>query len=410
MSEPARPVLARLVTPGRVLVLAALVRIAFVLTQGNRYYFADTAEYEQVAERILHGQGLGTTPRAPLFPLEMALAFRLGGDHNYVAARLLQVVLGVALVAVVMRVAERIAGRAAALLTGLACALFPTLVFVTGMLYPTTTYAMLLACSTWAALELSRRPGWARGAALGVLVPLGWLADPVMIAPGAGLIAWAALRVREGGARLAGALALTLVIAAAIAVPYSNYQRVASGGKTVFMQKAQYVLHYSRTDSTLAVGRMLRLPAGDPYTPLPMPSFFRREFGLFRSHPAAYLHDVGTEFLHFFQPMPDRIQTKNQYSSAPVLLIGALTFLPVLLLSVIGLFARRARATDRALLLTVVLAQAGFYSLFFTQTRYRVPVEPQMIVLAVLGLLQVWPAIGVHFGEESPGTGDAERR
>ena len=41
--------------------------------------------------------------------------------------------------------------------------------------------------------------------------------------------------------------------------------------------------------------------------------------------------------------------------------------------------------------LRIVLATAAFYSLFFTQTRYRIPVEPQITLLAALGALRLIP-------------------
>ena len=44
-----------------------------------------------------------------------------------------------------------------------------------------------------------------------------------------------------------------------------------------------------------------------------------------------------------------------------------------------------------ALLAGVVLATAIFYSFFFTQTRYRIPVEPQLVVLAALGMQRAFP-------------------
>jgi hypothetical protein len=43
------------------------------------------------------------------------------------------------------------------------------------------------------------------------------------------------------------------------------------------------------------------------------------------------------------------------------------------------------------LLATVVLTTAAFYAFFFTQARYRIPVEPQLVALAALGLASAFP-------------------
>jgi hypothetical protein len=45
----------------------------------------------------------------------------------------------------------------------------------------------------------------------------------------------------------------------------------------------------------------------------------------------------------------------------------------------------------RVLLATVVLSTAMFYSFFFTQARYRIPVEPQLVALAALGVASAFP-------------------
>ena len=107
-------VLLLLRSPWSWILIGTLLRLVHILTLGNRYYFGDTAEYEAAALRILHGMGLeGTSPRAPLYPLFMALSFWIGGEGNYVMTRLLKLGLAVGLMVVVSRVAGRIGGRPA---------------------------------------------------------------------------------------------------------------------------------------------------------------------------------------------------------------------------------------------------------------------------------------------------------
>ena len=101
-----------------------------------------------------------------------------------------------------------------------------------------------------------------------------------------------------------------------------------------------------------------------------------------RKHPGAYLHDWGYEFVHFFAPMPDRIQTVNSYTGRGPRLLVALWFTPILLLASFGLQLRWVAASDRRLLVLVPLATALLYAFFFSQMRYRIPTEPQLVVLA----------------------------
>ncbi|MBI5171100.1 MAG: glycosyltransferase family 39 protein [Candidatus Eisenbacteria bacterium] len=401
--------LRRLTSPLALVTLALVLRFAFVLSMGNRFYFADTAEYEEAALRVLAGHAPGdSSPRAPLFPIEMALGFLVGGRHNFFAVRMLQLGLAAALSLLGMRLATRLGGRAAGAITGVALAFAPTLVFTTGMLYPTMLYATLLMVAVSAAIAANDAPSARHGAGMGAALSLAYLTDPVAIAPALALFGWLVAGVR-GNRRLFGTLAAAVLTALVVLGPYVAWRKAAYGNKAVFMQKAQYVLHYSRTDSLLAEGRRVQLPKGTPYTPLATGAFVKQELRILREQPAAYLHDVSGEFVHFFKAMPDRIQTQNQYNRGPVLLLGAVYFVPVLLFSIVGLLFGASPARKRWALAVLVLATAFLYSLFFTQTRYRIPVEPMMIVLAALGVVRMFPALGRAFADDEAGTSGTPR-
>ncbi len=60
-----------------VFTLAIFLRVAFLLTVENRYYFSDSLEYEDSAVQILSGQGFGDFKRAPLYSVWMAGIFFL---------------------------------------------------------------------------------------------------------------------------------------------------------------------------------------------------------------------------------------------------------------------------------------------------------------------------------------------
>ena len=394
-------------SPAGLIVTAFLLRLAFILQMGNRFYFADTAEYEAAAMNLLHGHlPGGNSPRAPLFPLLMAIGFTLGGLKNYTMCRLLQLVLGTALVVTTGRIARRLGGAGAERLALLGAAWAPTLVFTTGMLYPTTLYAILLTGIVAIALQLAEEPTLARGALLGVLIPLGWVTDQVIVAPLAVVLAWLLTQRARAVAGSARALLIAGIVAISLITPYLIVQREAYGHKAVFMQKAQFVLYWSRSDHAMDADRRVHVPADSTWKPLPTKAFLAQEWHLIKAQPADYAHDVMWEFLHFFKPMPDRVQTHNRYNQSSILLLGAIYFLPVLLFSLVGALAGNGRRRARVLLVLVVLATAGFYSLFFTQTRYRIPIEPLMIVLAALGLQRLFPRLSGILAGTTPGSPD----
>lgn len=402
------PLLRLVRSPWGWIAVGTLLRLAHILSLRNRYYFGDTVEYEAAALRMLHGMGFDSeSPRAPLYPLFMAFSFWLGGEGNYIFTRLLKLGLAVGLMIVVSRLAGRLGGRPAAAVAAAAVAVAPTVVFVSGLLYPTTLYMLVLASFTLVAWNLSQHPSGRTGAALGLLFALGWLTDQVFLAPAAAVGTWLLFRLPRLGAGFARALAVAAIVAVALTLPY--VQRVQRfGGDGVFMRKAQSVLYAARTDPVLAHERWLQFPVGTPFEAFTPQGFVRHEGQLFARAPLAYLHDWVWEFLHFFRPVPDRVQSENRFTQPVILYLGGLYFLALLTLSILGLGFGSGPRDGRLLLAMVVVSSATFYSFFFTQTRYRIPIEPQMLVLAALGVQRAFPRLTEFLagGENGSENGD----
>jgi len=374
-----------------VLGIALIVRLALILQMGPHYYFGDTPSYDRAARSILAGAGPGADfPRAPFYPALMALGYALGGTGNLFAVRLLQLLLGMGVVALCYALGRRVAGPAAGLLAALAATFEPTLVFTTGMLYPSVLYTLLLLAATLATVRTARSRRAASAVGLGVLLGLCWLAEQVALVPGVALLGWLAAVDLRRGVRALAVPALALVVSLVVVAPWLVYHQRAYGTPAVFVGKARDVLRFARTDTALYGVRAVRDSADDAST-RSAGGFFGRELRNLKAHPLGYLSDYTREFLHFFKPLPDRITSRNQYNRGWVKWMGGVYFLLVLLLAVPGWLLGRAPPRDRWLLALVTLSTAAIYAFFFTQTRYRVPVVPQMLVLAALGAARLLP-------------------
>jgi len=387
----ARPRWAILAQPKFWIAVGLGLRILHVATIGNRYLFGDTIEYVQMALRVLHGVPLtGANPRAPAYPLLMAFSFWVGGEENFVMVRIVQLAVSILHMGLVVRLARRMGGAGAAAVAAPMVALAPMLVFVSGLLYPTLFYSTVLLGLTVVAWQLAEKPTVGRGVLFGVLLACGWLTDMVILAPAIGIGVWLIAAGRRHGAALTRALAAAALTVVVLAVPYVMQLRSQGSGQ-VFMSKAQAVLHSARSDSVLSRDRWIRFPPHSRYEALPAGAFVSREFGLFWKRPVAFVHDYLLEFLHFFKPLADRVTTKNRYNQLPILIVGAVWFVGLMSLSLVGLLAGAGPVRGRLLLATVVLATAAFYAFFFTQARYRIPVDPHLVVLAALGVANAFP-------------------
>jgi hypothetical protein len=78
------------------------------------------------------------------------------------------------------------------------------------------------------------------------------------------------------------------------------------------------------------------------------------------------------------------------------ILIAAVYSIPLLTLSVVGLWASRLTRSARLFLLSPVLYFTMIHAVSVGSLRYRVPVEPLLAVLAAAGLMTILDRIGRH--------------
>ena len=96
------------------------------------------------------------------------------------------------------------------------------------------------------------------------------------------------------------------------------------------------------------------------------------------------------EFAHFWSPFVSRISNQSFRASELIQWVSVVFFLPLLLLFPIGLYALRKSVVEMALLLIPVLTISTGYSIFFAEIRFRIPIDPVMIIVAMAGLDGLW--------------------
>jgi 4-amino-4-deoxy-L-arabinose transferase-like glycosyltransferase len=168
--------------PGRraplaVLGLALAARLAYWLFATPDYVpVSDAAHYFEIAANLANGDGFAhtfpqlelhaTAFRPPLYPGILAGLFVVTGS-SIVAGRLLNLALGLVVVALVMTLGREVGGRPAGLAAGVAAAVYPPLVFNDLVLL---TESLSLVLVLGAALLLLRERWVLAGVAVGLLV------------------------------------------------------------------------------------------------------------------------------------------------------------------------------------------------------------------------------------------------
>jgi hypothetical protein len=108
-----------------------------------------------------------------------------------------------------------------------------------------------------------------------------------------------------------------------------------------------------------------------------------------RTHPLRtielFVKKLGTLFLPFSKTL-----VTNPDTSLRNRVLAALAYLPVLALAPIGVWLSRGRARGLPIVYGLIVALASAYALLTTCTRFRLPLDPYLIVFAAVALVELW--------------------
>lgn len=386
-----------------IFILALCLRLGFIATLNpNSYYFSDTRHYDGAAISLLKGEGLGADyNREPLYPYVMAAIYAIFG-HSFTAMRIFQALLGVLLVFIIYDLAKFVFDRKVAILASILIAIYPYLIVFSGILYAEMVFTTLVAISIWFLIRAGDKNFWLYAFFSGVFLGLAALCRPAIFFFLPFMFFWILFWLKTSWLPRIGFCALILAAALAVLTPtlLKNYQK------------------YHRLVLVRAIPHTI-LPqfSGNSYQPRDLDTI-NKETNQYRlQHPEGSVHDnlwhqlsnylrnpVGAlsffaaELPHFWAPFPDRLDSKAQSYRDKIrardgrmaqnnplisqrLQIAAFAFmLPIYLLAIWGVFASIFRSRKALLLFLPVLSFTLGYSFIYAEVRYRIPVDPYMLI------------------------------
>jgi 4-amino-4-deoxy-L-arabinose transferase-like glycosyltransferase len=410
-------------TPSRRLVdlavlgaLAFTLRALWVLVYGRvAATQIDTAFYQLAASGLAHrgtydSPSLEPVPTAgwpPGFPFAMSLLYRLFGDHLKLVFGL-NVALATATVLLVYLIADRILGRRAGRVAGGFYAILPGPIFFTG-LYLSDTLAAFIVVAIVALVTFLPDRRWTP-ALLGLALGLAALtrAEGLLVAA-VPLVAWWGLYARREWARRA--LLLLAVMAITIA-PWTIRNAIVMDAFIPVADNASW---------TLWAGHNPRANGGPVYPRDPELSgpfgtrgeetrraqeLRRRAIRWAFDHPAKELGLIPRKLL-MLNEGPSRVfnawinQGPTQYwqlgtSSLLVFTVlgdGLSHFLLLATLASLLLLGGTLWRTEpvlRGVFVYLALSLVAFGLVYYGQSRYRIPMESMMVLIATPLLVAVW--------------------
>jgi 4-amino-4-deoxy-L-arabinose transferase-like glycosyltransferase len=379
------------------LLLAAAVRLAAIAAGPA----PEIWEYDEIARRLLAGDGYVCThfdqpQRAyysgvPYIALTAA-AYRLWPDDPK-AMLVVHTLLALLLVAVVVRLGERLAGPTAGLVAGVLTALHPALAYYdVRKLHPLGLDSLL----TVAPVLLLLRPPSARQAALiGVLLGLGILQRGSLIPFALAALVWTAAAGGEARERTRRAVAMAAAIVITLAPwLYRNQQvfgrpvLVTGNGFRFFIGN----LPPSQGSARLASGQdVVEVAEPDLLNVLPALDeaaqdrlFWERGRAFVHAHPAAFAAQVARKLVYFWTWTP-----VAGAAYARLYLFLYLVYYGAVLLAAGAGAATLYRSEHRRaliLILALLLSVSAVHALFYVELRHRWALEPILLLLAAIGI------------------------
>lgn len=400
--------------------LAARLLVAFGLgISAPRIY--DEQSYDEIAGNLAtiasfaDKSGEPTSLRPPLYPAMLAGVYRVWGNHNYLAARLTQAILGALTVIPLFSLAKRMFSRRVAIWSTALFALEPSLAGYTGLLLSETLFTLLLvlSCLLMQRLLLDGRFRWA--VLFGLTVGLAALTRSLLLPmlPIILLFMCWALREWRWPKRLALAATVGAAFFAVVGPWIVRNTRLegtlttidAIGGRNLMMGNYEHTpLTRSWDTITMLAGTehswevVLRRKHPE-YSTLTQGGrdklAMRYGLGFILSHPGLTLERSCVKFFDFWQLERTliaglRMGWWGTYPK-PMLVFVALVMAGmngfVLLTAIVGLCMTRARDMRlQMFILLLILLSAAVHTLIFAHSRYRLPLTPLILIYSASAL------------------------
>ncbi len=384
-----------------ILVLALAVRLAYVSRMGPQLQWPDARHYDRIAQNLVEGRGFTIEPlntklsiRPPLFPVILSAVYAAGGGVG--AARALQAFMGAALVLLVYMAGRWMFSRQTALLAAAGAAVYPLFIYFTGALLTETLFLVMMVACVYSIIRLALRPAAhesrARMALSGLVPGILWglasLTRPVAIVGILFAWGWAAAFAGAGRRRLLHAFPMMFVAGAAVVAPWTVRNYAVHGCFVPVTTQAGWVLYESA--NPLATGG-----TWEDREPLIAHELVglseiewsrhlrRRAMEFIRENPRRMAVLAVRKQARFWSPVPNAKELRTKRN----ILIGLLSSGVMLACAVVGTGSVVKRRAAGLLLLGPVIYFALVHCVFLGSIRYRLPVEPFLMILAAHGVM-----------------------
>jgi len=377
-----------------IVIIAFIVRLLYVFTlEPDQFYFDDSLQWNQIALNFMAGKGLIVSPdamaiRMPLYPLFLSGIYYLFGPGNLLAVRIVQAGLSaltcliIYLIAVSVFSADKNAERIGKI-SALISTFYPFFVYYSGAILNETLFIFLLSLIMWFLV---------RGRFLWSAIFLGFAvlcraeisAYFIFIIIGLFLLF---SRVEALRASFIMFLLLCVVLSPWVARNYLIFNRFVPlstmGGYTFYEGNAPE----NPTGGPFGGKFFLKVPPG--LNEVEIDKYYRKEtIRVIGENPKRFLGLCWSKFRRYWNV---KLNTDDsRYASTRNNLISIFSFGPVLLLFISGLILSFWNRRNLIFIYFLILYNMLTNLIFVSSLRYRLPIEPYLIIFASYSLNTVF--------------------
>jgi len=388
------------------LVLRMIVAFAYGVSQNepSSHVFGDTGEYWFIASYLAGGGGMYTleegrvsqASRPPLYPLFLAALIAATPDGAVRAIVVLQALMGVLTCYLVYRMARSKFGERAGRIAFLLCAVYPFFIFYIGLFLTETIFCLLYVLLNLFLDKCAGKfgPLWAAaaGAALGLaaltrseLIAFPLMALPIWVLAGEN-------RRRRFGAAIIATLVMAVVLSPWVMRNASIFNgRIIAGstrlGHDLYEANnpdADGGIMSERIDWENAAGLSRGARISDAKYEVSKDSILRaKALAWIKENPGRFLALIPQKQWRMWRPVPASAEFSNWYFVA----VSVISYLPVMLLAIAGVWLLRKRARGQLWpFLVPVIFIILVHCVFLGSMRYNLPAVPFIIILAAVTL------------------------
>jgi len=361
--------------------------------------------WDEIASNLISGKGYliqnpfnpGDIPyyswRPPAFPLFLAGIYTVFG-HKFIYAKIGLAMVSTLSVLLGYFIAKRIFNPFTARLTAIAMAIYPTFIFFTGYLAPETLTLFLILLTIFFLISSVNNHGniyaFFAGLSLGCTVMCRTIMSLFFIF----IFIW--LLIYKSKKEIWKRFFIIIIGMLIIILPWvvRNYKihrtivfHSTDAGQALFINNNPESFKIEPSGTAFAYNPSEFLHISEVET---CRIFKKRAKDFIIHHPATYLIYVGKRFLNFWRPIPYTVSGPGQSYSHLHQIISGIYTIPVFIFALIGLFYSIRDWRKFFILYALIFYYSGTYILVRAIIRYRMPIEPFLIMFAAYGIAALW--------------------